>query len=220
MSEIAYPATTKRFVARNADGSVLHVGVTEPQQVTTTGQPVLEEHDENSVLNALAAFADQFPPLPDAPAPGGEPVTLEAGELYAWDGQVVRVRQRHNRTTNLDPTDIAARALFTIYRETPTDQPLPWVAGEQVHVGELREYNDVVYECIQSHVTQFAPPQAQALWKVAITDEPQPWVQPQGAHDAYNTGDRVTYQGFIWQSSVDANVWAPGVFGWTQIGPV
>lgn len=43
---------------------------------------------------------------------------------------------------------------------------------------------------------------------------PPDWVQPTGAHDAYNTGDRVTYNGQIWVSTVDANVWAPGVFGW------
>jgi len=46
---------------------------------------------------------------------------------------------------------------------------------------------------------------------------PEPWVQPTGAQDAYNTGDQVTHNGSTWESTVDANVWEPGVFGWVQI---
>ena len=42
------------------------------------------------------------------------------------------------------------------------------------------------------------------------------WAQPEGAHDLpYQTGDIVTYQGQTWTSTADANVWAPGVYGWT-----
>lgn len=41
-AEINNPPHTTYFVARSADGSVLHVGETQPGQVTTTGQPVLE----------------------------------------------------------------------------------------------------------------------------------------------------------------------------------
>jgi hypothetical protein len=43
---------------------------------------------------------------------------------------------------------------------------------------------------------------------------PPAWVQPSGAHDAYNTGDRVTHNNQIWVSTVDANTWEPGVYGW------
>jgi len=46
---------------------------------------------------------------------------------------------------------------------------------------------------------------------------PQPWVQPTGAHDAYNIGAIVTYNGQTWRSTVNANVWAPGVFGWVVV---
>jgi len=49
---------------------------------------------------------------------------------------------------------------------------------------------------------------------------PQPWTQPAGAHDAYQTGDRVTYNGYVWESVADNNVWAPGVYGWVQIEAV
>ena len=45
------------------------------------------------------------------------------------------------------------------------------------------------------------------------------FVQPTGGHDAYNTGDRVTYQGKVYESTIDANVWAPDAYpqGWKLI---
>lgn len=42
------------------------------------------------------------------------------------------------------------------------------------------------------------------------------WVQPTGGHDAYNTGDRVTYNGSVYESTIDGNVWNPEEYpdGW------
>lgn len=39
---------------------------------------------------------------------------------------------------------------------------------------------------------------------------PPAWVQPTGAQDAYDTGDRVTYQGVVYESLIDANTTIPG----------
>ena len=47
--------------------------------------------------------------------------------------------------------------------------------------------------------------------------EIQAWVQPTGGHDAYNAGEQVTHNGQTWQSTVDANTWEPGVYGWEVI---
>ena len=46
--------------------------------------------------------------------------------------------------------------------------------------------------------------------------EPEPedipeWVQPTGAHDAYMQGDKVRYNGEIYESLIDGNVWSPEV---------
>lgn len=47
------------------------------------------------------------------------------------------------------------------------------------------------------------------------------WVQPLGADvpgfEPYKTGDRVTYQGKVYESTIDGNVWAPDVYGWKEI---
>lgn len=43
--------------------------------------------------------------------------------------------------------------------------------------------------------------------------------QPSGAHDAYKQGDRVTYNGAVYESTINANVWAPDAYpqGWKKI---
>lgn len=52
------------------------------------------------------------------------------------------------------------------------------------------------------------------------TEETYPeWVQPLGAHDAYKTGDRVTFEGEVYESLIDGNVWSPAAYpaGWQKI---
>jgi hypothetical protein len=46
---------------------------------------------------------------------------------------------------------------------------------------------------------------------------PPDWVQPTGAQDAYQLGDRVTHNGQVWESTYPNNVWEPGVFGWVVV---
>ena len=43
------------------------------------------------------------------------------------------------------------------------------------------------------------------------------WVQPTGAHDAYQKRDKVLHKGKEWISLIDANVWEPGVSGWREL---
>lgn len=45
--------------------------------------------------------------------------------------------------------------------------------------------------------------------------EPEEWpeyVQPSGAHDAYNTGDKITYNGKQYICKMDGCVWSPGTY--------
>ena len=61
------------------------------------------------------------------------------------------------------------------------------------------------------------PDTAVSLW-VSISDPAEEWPewsQPLGAHDAYEQGAKVSHNGKHWISDVAANVWEPGVYGWT-----
>ena len=93
--------------------------------------------------------------------------------------------------------------------------------GVAYAIGDVFKYlNGKLYEVVQAHTSQldWEPPTLPALYKVVVPPGIVPdWVQPTGAQDAYNTGDRVKHNGFTWESTTDANVWEPGVFGWVQI---
>ena len=91
--------------------------------------------------------------------------------------------------------------------------------GKQVNVGERYWFNGKLYKVIQAHTTQadWEPDDTPALYTdVSIVEIPD-WKQPIGSEDAYNIGDKVKYNGKTWESTVDANVWAPGVYGWNEI---
>ena len=57
-------------------------------------------------------------------------------------------------------------------------------------------------------------------WREIVEDGGVPeWVQPTGAHDAYQTGDHVMFEGAEYVSLIDANTWSPTAYpqGWEKI---
>ena len=93
-----------------------------------------------------------------------------------------------------------------------------WEADKDVESGVRWRYNDILYKCNQSHHTQadWTPDITPAMWTVVSLEEWPEWVQPIGASDAYNKGDKVSHNEKHWISDVDANVWEPGVYGWSE----
>lgn len=51
-----------------------------------------------------------------------------------------------------------------------------------------------------------------------IPDAP-PYKQPSGAHDAYKVGDRVTFQGRVYEAVINAIVWSPLAYpqAWKEV---
>ena len=94
-----------------------------------------------------------------------------------------------------------------------------WAAGKSYSTDDRIEYGGTLYRCVQAHTSQadWTPPATPALWVVVSLEEWPAWVQPTGAHDAYAAGAKVSHAGKHWTSNVDANVWEPGVYGWTEV---
>ena len=94
-----------------------------------------------------------------------------------------------------------------------------WVVGKEYAVSDRAQYNGTLYKCIQAHTSQadWTPDATPALWVVVSIDEYPEWVQPTGAHDAYNTGDKVSYNGNRYVCTIDANTYAPDVYGWESV---
>lgn len=119
---------------------------------------------------------------------------------------------------NLDPDTDTASML-----EVPTMFPA-WQVGKAYVTKEVFSYgvNGVgdpqLYQVLQdvTAAAEHTPDVATSLYKkIGVTEDGYPeWVQPIGATDAYNTGDVVSYNGVLYVSTVDANTWAPDVYGW------
>lgn len=91
-----------------------------------------------------------------------------------------------------------------------------WQSSKAYSVGDRVQYNSILYRCVQAHTSQNAwtPDVTPALWVIVSIEEFPEWVQPTGAHDAYNKGDKVSYNGNHYVCTTDSNVYAPGVYGW------
>lgn len=109
-------------------------------------------------------------------------------------------------------TDEQAETMPQLYPE--------WKAGTEYAVGKRVRYAEKLYRCVQAHTSQegWEPPATPALWvRTAAEGEIPEWVQPTGAHDAYGTGDKVRHSGKTWVSTMDANVYEPGTYGWDEV---
>ena len=95
-----------------------------------------------------------------------------------------------------------------------------WEAGKAYAADARIRYGDFLYRVVQAHTSQanWTPDQMPALFvKVSLAEWPE-WVQPTGTHDAYNTGDKVTYNGEHYMSRIDGNTWSPDAYpdGWEK----
>lgn len=95
-----------------------------------------------------------------------------------------------------------------------------WDPMEKYEQNQRVRYEGILYKCLQSHIAQEAwnPIAAASLWaKVLIPDEnviPE-WEQPDSTN-AYMKGDKVMFNGQVYESLIDNNVWSPAVYpaGW------
>lgn len=121
------------------------------------------------------------------------------------------------------------RAQFIKLREMATDEmslQVPnlypaWKEDAEYSAGERVLHDDILYKVLQAHTSQagWTPDVAVSLFaKVLIPDENSipNWEQPESTNP-YMTGDKVMYDSKVWMSTVDNNVWTPGVYGWEEV---
>lgn len=77
-----------------------------------------------------------------------------------------------------------------------------------------------LYRVLQDHRSQANWPPGTAVSLYVEIDDPAiewpEWKQPQGAHDAYAKGAKVSHNSKHWISDIDANTYEPGVAGWSE----
>lgn len=144
--------------------------------------------------------------------PYGETWTREDGAEF--HGIMISPAKPYDRIM----VDVAISYLDDEEAESVTVLFEDWQTGVAYAVGDRRKYDGLLYRCVQAHTSQddWTPPAVPALWVRTSTEEWPEWIQPTGAHDAYNQGDKVSHNGKHWISDVDANIWEPGVYGWSE----
>lgn len=177
----------------------------------------------------------------------GDGVSYAADEIVQHNGGIYRVEQAHTSQESWAPDvspslfsriDVAGDGV-EVWTQ-PTGAHNAYNAGDKVHYPAKE--SPIYVSNIDGNV--WSPDAYPAGWQLegeqGDTDPGEPgtgdpgtggegeqpetggapdWVQPTGAHNAYNTGDRVTYNGSVYESLIDGNTWAPDAYpqGWQLI---
>ena len=117
--------------------------------------------------------------------------------------------------------DEQAMEIATVYPVYKSNKN--YLTGEMFTYGTNTVGDPQLYRVVQNHTSSdvWLPSTTPALYTpIGLTDSGYPiWSQPTGAHDAYNTGDIVNYNGTLYESTIDGNVWAPDAYpaGWKVV---
>lgn len=98
-----------------------------------------------------------------------------------------------------------------------------WQSGIDYTVGQRVRYNGVLYSVLQAHTSQdtWQPDVAVSLFAKVLIPNPDTvpeWEQP-GSTNPYMKGDRVLFEGTVYESLIDDNVWSPTAYpaGWKAV---
>lgn len=178
---------------------------------------IVAEADFAGEIGALpayegAAIGGAYTPPPPEPEPPTteERVTKLEAELVSAQSAAAITFVTLCETGTID----------TVTASEHTELFSPWAYPVDYKTGNIRAHGGKLYRCLQNHTSQetWTPDAAPSLW-VGISDPAEEWPawsQPVGSTDAYAKGAQVSHNGKHWTSDVDANVWEPGVYGWTE----
>jgi hypothetical protein len=98
-----------------------------------------------------------------------------------------------------------------------------WEVGQSYAPGIKVRYNDILYSVLTAHTSQsdWTPDVAPSLFVKVLIPDPNvvpEWEQPDSTNP-YKKGDKVSYNGKIYISLIDGNVWSPEAYpaGWEMV---
>ena len=166
-------------------------------------------------------------------------------ERFTYNGRLFKVNQDHTSAAQWVPGETGTESLYTNL-EMAGDGYLVWTQPTGAHnaynTGDIVHYptaDDPLYKSLIDG-NSWSPDAYPAGWELYTggessdtetptepstdpsegDDEPETnypdFVQPTGAHDAYNIGDIVKFNGQLYKSTINNNVWSPDTYpqGW------
>ena len=96
-----------------------------------------------------------------------------------------------------------------------------WQAGKEYVVDQRLYYDGRLWRVLIGHTSQeqWKPDVSPSLFAEVLIPDPSvipDWVQPSSTNP-YMKGDKVRHSDKVWVSTVDNNVWEPGVYGWDEV---
>lgn len=128
--------------------------------------------------------------------------------------RMYRAKIEENATVMDDESAADFPALFPSW----SAEGITYLPGDRVR------YEGVLYKVLQEHTSQdgWNPAAAPSLFAEVLpgqggTDIGE-WTQPDSTNP-YMTGDRVIYNGKVYESTIDNNVWSPEAYpsGWKEV---
>src|SRR5699024_5319649 len=122
-------------------------------------------------------------------------------------------------------------ALTDEQRESINSSYPTWEVDTAYTEGDVVNYDNRLYKVVQAHTSQedWKPTDTPAIYTPYLnvnveTDEGDVEIisdfkQPQGTHDAYAKGVKVVFNGSVYESTIDSNVYSPEDYpqGWTLV---
>lgn len=131
------------------------------------------------------------------------------------DAVDARLAKTNQALSKLD--DIVALNVIDLFQQ--------FQIGKNYKKDDRFRYNDKLFKVNQDHISsaEWVPGQVPALYtEIAPPGVIDVWKQPEGVHDAYNTGDKAHFPGEndpIYESLIDANIYSPSAYpaGWKLV---
>lgn len=95
--------------------------------------------------------------------------------------------------------------------------------GIEYKVDDRVRYENVLYRVLQNHTSQpnWTPVAAASLFAKVLIPDPDvipDWEQPDSTNP-YQIGDKVRFEGHVYESTINNNIWSPSAYpaGWKLI---
>lgn len=159
-------------------------------------------------------------------------------DRFTYNGALFKVNQDHTSSEQWVPGATGTESLYTAITLNEEGYPVwqqPTGAHDAYNTGDIVEYKAKLYKS-KIDGNSWAPDVYPAGWELyteeSSTETETPtepsegsgesetsypdFVQPTGAHDAYNIGDIVKFNGQLYKSTIDNNVYSPEAYpaGW------
>ena len=184
---------------------------------------VTETLDDQTVLS-VATFVERW--KPDTAYEVGKRVSYKPGdEVELW-----KCRQAHTSQTGWEPSTATASLWERIdeIHSGAIDDPIPYNENLTVYKDLYYTEDGILYLCLRDSGQPLYATAASLVGNyfevVEDEEEPEPteeipeWTQPDTGNP-YMTGDKVTYEGVVYESTIDNNVWSPAAYpaGWKVV---